>query len=108
MWTIPHLSNIRFNIQGIHKRTVQFQNLTRNLFPTLHWHNIHRQQWQLSKFLLRYQQLASHVYCGAAGPVSKMASQREKAFCVLSFEVFRSVITVQPEFRARFITAGSA
>ena len=34
--------------------------------------------------------------------VSKMASQQEKAFCVLRFEVSRSVITVQREFRARF------
>ena len=39
---------------------------------------------------------------GAAGPVSKMASQQGKAFCVLRFEVSRSVITVQREFRARF------
>ena len=37
-----------------------------------------------------------------AGPVSKMASQQEKASCVLRFEVSRSVITVQREFRARF------
>ena len=51
---------------------------------------------------MRYQQFASHAYCGAAGPVSKMASQQEKAFCVLRFEVSRSVITVQREFRARF------
>ena len=36
-----------------------------------------------------------HAYCGAAEPVSKMASQQEKAFCVLRFEVSRSVITVQ-------------
>ena len=35
-----------------------------------------------------------HAYCGAAGSVSKMASQQEKAFCVLRFEVSRSVITV--------------
>jgi hypothetical protein len=35
-------------------------------------------------------------------PVSKMASQLEKAFRVLGFEVSRSVITVQREFRARF------
>ena len=48
------------------------------------------------------QQLASHAYCGAAGPVSKMALQQEKAFCVLRFEVSRSVITVQRGFRARF------
>jgi hypothetical protein len=70
--------------------------------------NVHRQQQQLSKFLIFYQQFASHAYCGAAEPVSKMASQQEKAFCVLSFEVFRSVITVQREFCARFRTAGSA
>ena len=67
---------------------------------TLHGHNVHRQQRQLSKFLMRYQQFASHDYCGAAGPVSNMASQQEKAFCVLRFEVSRSVITVQREFRA--------
>jgi hypothetical protein len=48
------------------------------------------------------QQFASHAYCGAAGPVSKMASQQEKAFCVLRCEVSRSVITVQHEFRVLF------
>jgi len=80
---------------------VRFQKLTRNLFLTLHGHNIHCQQRQLSEFLMRYQQFASHAYCGAAGPVSKM-SQQEKAFCVLCFEVSRSVITVQREFCARF------
>jgi len=89
-------------IQGIHKRMVGFEKLTRNLFLTLHGHNIHRRQQQLSKFLMRCQQFASHAYCGAAGPVSKMASQQDKAFCVLRFEVSRSVITVQREFRARF------
>jgi hypothetical protein len=51
---------------------------------------------------MRYQQFASHAYCVAAGPVSKIALQQEKAFCVLRFEVSRSVITVQREFRARF------
>ena len=80
-------------IQGIHKRMARFQKLTRNLFLTLHGHNV-RQQRQLSKFLMRYQQFASHAYCGAAGPVSNMASQQEKAFCVLRFETSRSVITV--------------
>ena len=34
------------------------------------------------------------LIAGAAGPVSKMAPQQEKAFCVLRFEVSRSVITV--------------
>jgi len=41
--------------QGIHKRMVRFQKLTLNLFLTLHGHNVHRQQQQLSKFLMRYQ-----------------------------------------------------
>jgi hypothetical protein len=31
-----------------------------------------------------------------------MASLQEKDFCVIRFEVSRSVITVQREFRARF------
>ena len=44
----------------------------------------------------------ARAYCGAAGSVYKMAPQQEKAFCVLRFEVSRSVITVQREFRARF------
>ena len=45
---------------------VQFQKLTRNLFLNSHGHNVHRQQQQLSKFLMRYQQFASHAYCGAS------------------------------------------
>jgi hypothetical protein len=81
---------------------VRFQTLIKNLFLTLHGHNRHCQQWELSKFLMHYQQFASHAYCGALGPVSKMVSQQEKAFCVLCFDVSRSVITVQREFRARF------
>jgi hypothetical protein len=72
---------------------VQFSK-NKSLFLTLHWHNLHYQQRELLKFLMRYQQFASHAYCGAAGPVSKMASQQEKAFCVHRFEVPRSVITV--------------
>jgi hypothetical protein len=48
---------------------------------------------------MRYQQFASHAYCGAS---FKMASQQRKGFCVLCFEVSRSVITLQREFRARF------
>ena len=55
------------NIKGIHKRMVRFQKLTINLFLTLHGHNVHRQQQQqLSKFLMRYQQFASHACCGAS------------------------------------------
>ena len=35
-----------------------------------------------------------HSLVLTVGPVSKMASQQEKAFCVLRFEVSRSAITV--------------
>ena len=87
------------NNTGYTQKNGAVSKLTRNLFLTLHGHNVHCQQQQLSKFLMRYQQFASHAYCG---PVSKMASQQEKAFCVLHFEVSRSVITVQCEFCARF------
>ena len=72
----------------------RFQKLTRNLFLTLHEYNVHRQQRQLCKFLVRYQQFASNASCGGAGPISKMASQQEKALCVLRFEVYRTVFTV--------------
>jgi hypothetical protein len=81
---------------------VHFQKLINNLFLTLHGQNIHCQQLELSKFLMRYQQFASHAYSWAAGQVSKMVSQQEKAFCVFHFEVSRFVITVQHAFRARF------
>ena len=95
-------------MQGIHKRMARCQKLTRNLFLTLHGHNVHRQQQRLSKFLMSYQQFASLAYGGAAGSVSKMASQQEKAFCVLRFVVSRSVITVQRDFRARLRTDAPA
>ena len=45
-------------IQGVYKLMVQFQKLTRNLFLTLQGQNVHRQQRQLSKFLMRYRQFA--------------------------------------------------
>jgi hypothetical protein len=94
-------------IQGIHKRMVRFQKLTRNLFLTLHGHNVvHRQQRQMYKFLMRYQQFASRAYCGATGPVSKMASQQEKAFCVLRFEVSRSATPFAGSNTMRFLSVG--
>jgi hypothetical protein len=97
----------RLNTQYTQKNDA-FSKVNKKLIFTLHGHNIHRQQRQLSKFLMCYQQFASHAYYRAAGPVSKMESQQEKAFCILRFEVSKSVITVQREFRARFRTAGSA
>ena len=46
---------------GVYKRMVRFQKVTWNLFLTLHGHNVHRQQRKLTKFLMRYQQFASHA-----------------------------------------------
>jgi hypothetical protein len=87
------------NHTGYTQKNGAVSKVNKNVFLTLHGHNIHRKRRQLSKFLIRYQQLASHAYCVAAGPVSKMALQQEKAFCVLRFEVSRSVITVQRELK---------
>ena len=54
---------------------VRLQKVTINLFLALQGHNVHRQQQQeLSKYAMLYRQFASHAYCGAAGPVSKMES----------------------------------
>ena len=43
---------------------------------------------------------SSSLFMLTVGLASKMAPQQEKVFCVLHFEVSRSVITVQLEFRA--------
>jgi hypothetical protein len=90
------------DVRGIHKRMVQFQKLIQNFLLTLRGHNRHCQQRELSTFLMRYQQFPPHAYCGAAGPVSKMASKQENAFCMHNFEVSRPMITLQREFRALF------
>ena len=79
-------------IQGVYKFMVQFQKLTRNLFLTLHGHNVHRQQRQLSKFLMRYQQFTSLAYRGAICQDGVVAG---KGFLCALFEVSRFVITVQ-------------
>ena len=54
------INNVK-SLPGCYKRMVRFKKLTRNLFLTLHGQNVHRQQRQLSKFLMRYEQLASHA-----------------------------------------------
>jgi hypothetical protein len=59
------------------------------------------------KFRMRYQQFTFHAYCGAPGSVYKMAQQQKKTFCVLRFEVSRSVITVQRAVQCTVITATS-
>jgi hypothetical protein len=52
-WEEVEFMNVKpGDIQGVYKRMVRFQKLTRNLFLTSHGHNVHRQQRQLSKFLV--------------------------------------------------------
>jgi hypothetical protein len=41
---------------------VLFQKLIKNVFLALHGHNIYCQQWEVSKFFMRYQQFAIHAY----------------------------------------------
>jgi hypothetical protein len=62
------------------KEWCAFKSKEKNVFLTLHVHNIHCQQQKLSKFLMHYQQFISYDYCGAVGPVSKMTS-KQKAVC---------------------------
>ena len=57
------------NIQGLYNWMVQFQKLTRNLFLTLHGQNLHRQQQQLSKFLMRYQQFTRSCLLWGCGTI---------------------------------------
>jgi hypothetical protein len=82
----------------------RFQKLTRNLFLTLHGQNVHHQQRQLSKFLVHHQQFASHAYCGAAGPVSKMTSQQKKVFCVCLSVALSAVLNRARNSRCTVIT----
>ena len=59
----------------------------RNLFLSLHGHNVHRQQWQLSKFLMRYRQFASHDYCGASFQVSITADMLHRVWDEFDYHV---------------------
>jgi hypothetical protein len=86
---------------GIQIRMVRFRKLLKIVSPYTGTTYTVSSENSLS-FSCATQQVASHAYCGAAGPVSRMVSQQEKAFCVLRFEISRSVITVQREFHARF------
>ena len=73
------------NIQGVYKRMVQFQKLTRNLFLTLHGHNVHRQQRQLSKFRMRYQQFARSCLLRGWGASLKDGAAAGKGFLCAPF-----------------------
>ena len=70
-------------IQGTHKRMVRFQKLTRNLFLTLHGHNVHHQQQQLSKFLMCSSSLLLMLTAGTQGQFPRWRHSR-KRLCVCS------------------------
>jgi hypothetical protein len=90
IWAFSNIHTTNIKYTGYTQNNDAVSKVNKKLFLTLHGHNIHRQERQLSKFLMRYQQFASHAYYGAAGPVSRIALQQEKAFWVLRFEVSRS------------------
>ena len=78
---------------------MQFQKLTRNFFSRYTGTTYTVSSGNCPSFSCA---TSSSLLMLTAGPVSKMASQQEMAFCVLRFEVSKSVITVQREFRTRF------
>jgi hypothetical protein len=65
-----------FSCTGHTQKNGAVSKVDKKLFPTLHGHNVHCQQRELFKFLMRYQQFSFHAYCGAVWQVSKMASQQ--------------------------------
>jgi hypothetical protein len=61
---------------------VQFQKLTSNLFLTLHGHNVHHQQRQLSKFLLRYRQSLPMLTAGQGASFQDGVAAGKGFLCV--------------------------
>jgi hypothetical protein len=74
---------LKVQIQSIHKEWCVFQKLTRNLFLTLHGRNVHRQQQQLSKFLMCYNSSLLMLNAGPRGQFSRWRRSR-KRFSVCS------------------------
>jgi len=97
-YTLTH-THTHMYIQGIQNRMVPFQMLKKIYFSPYTGTTYTVSSGNCPSFSCA---TSSSLLMLIAGPVSKMASQQEKAFCVLRFEVSRSVITVQREFRARF------
>jgi hypothetical protein len=79
-----NVSLLTFFKPKVHKIMRRFQKLLTNLFLTLHGHNTHCQQWELSKFLMRYQQFASHAYCRTSFQDGVTAGE---GFLCIRFEV---------------------
>jgi hypothetical protein len=100
LWRIPAIGAINESkAQGIHKRMVRLQSLIKDDFLPYTDTTYTVSSGNCRIFLCA---TSSSPLMLTAGPVSKMASQQERAFCVLRLEVSRSVIAVQPEFSEQF------
>ena len=95
-----HIEMRVLEMQGIHKRMVAVWKVNKKFISRLNTGTTYTvSSGNCPSFLCA---TSSSLLMLTAGPDCKMASQQEKAFCVLRFELSRSVITVQREFRARF------
>ena len=88
-------------IQGIHKRMVRFQKLTRNLFLTLHGTTYTVSSGNCPSFSCATSSSLLMLTAGPRGQFPRWRRSRKRFFCVLRFEVSRSVITVQCSARFR-------
>jgi hypothetical protein len=77
---LPYSIALKLNtdIQRMHKRMVQFQKLTRNLFLTLHGHNVQVSSGNCPKFLMRYQQFALMLTAGPRGQFPRWRRSRKR------------------------------
>jgi hypothetical protein len=90
-------------IQSVHKRMVQFQ---------IHFSPYMGKTYTVSSgnspsFSCTTSSWLLMLTVEPRGQFPRWCRSRKKVFCVLRFEVSRSVITVQREFCARFRTAGA-
>ena len=88
-------------IQGIHKIMLRYQKLTRNLFLNLT--RSQRKPSAAASVQVSHALQAVRLSCSMRSQFPRWRRSRKKVFCMLRFEVFRSVITVQREFRARYL-----
>ena len=80
-------------IQDIQKRMVAVSKVNKKCFS--HLTRTQRTPSGAATVQVSHVLPAVRFSCLLRGPISKMASQQEKALCVLRFEVSGSVITVQ-------------
>jgi hypothetical protein len=66
------------HIWGIHKKMVRFQKVIQNSFLTLHGHNIHCQQRELPKFLMRTSSLLLMLTAGLRDQFQRWCRSRRR------------------------------